>query len=228
MFKTVKRFVLPNRPVRCPILFGPLRGARPLMNPQTSIRYVLGLYEHELNGWLTNAIPRVSCLFDIGANHGYFCLGVMAAWYRLKIKGSVWAFEPQAEEIGRIAEAKIDRHCNNSDLVLEKCFVGDQADFQTKVIDQYIQQVGFDPTLRHAMIKIDVEGAEMKVLQGAKSLVVDGNLFLVEVHSAPLLDEVQAFFKQHSHAIDVVYQSPLPIIGRENRSLENWFVVSKL
>ncbi|MEI8211719.1 MAG: FkbM family methyltransferase [Planctomycetota bacterium] len=228
MINSIKRLVLPNRPVRCPILFGPLRGARPLMNPQASVRYMLGLYEHELNGWLTKAIPRVTSLFDIGANHGYFCLGVMAAWYRLKIEGSVWAFEPQPEEIDRILKGKIEQHGLKSNLVIEKCFVGSIEDANTIVIDRYLQQMGFDPSINRSMVKIDVEGAEMEVLQGAKSLAVAGNLFLVEVHSATLLDEVQAFFRLCNHATEVVHQSPLPVIGRESRSLENWWVVSKL
>jgi Methyltransferase FkbM domain len=198
------------------------------MNPQNSIRYVLGLYEHELNSWLVKAIPRVDKLFDIGANHGYFCLGVMAAWHRLNVKGVVWAFEPQSEEVDRILKGRIQRHCANCDLIVEKCFVGEKPDKQTTAIDDYIRRNEIVQVGSRSMIKIDVEGAEMDVLRGARSLVVDGNLFLIEVHSAAILKEVQKFFLDNNHAIEVIEQSPLPIIGRENRDLENWWVVSKL
>jgi hypothetical protein len=228
MIRALKRILLPNRLIPCPILFGPLRGAWPLMNPQSSVRFMLGLYEHELNDWLTKAIPRVQSLFDIGANHGYFCLGVMAAWYRLKIDGAVWAFEPQTKETEKILRAKIAKHCYRTSLTVENQFVGDPKNEGVIGIDLYLKKIGFDPKANRSMVKIDVEGAEMDVLRGARSLVIDGNLFLVEVHNATLLEEVQAFFRDCNHAIEVVHQRPLPVLGRELRSKDNWWVVSSL
>lgn len=228
MIGSLKKALLPDRPVKCPILFGPLRGARPLMNPQTSMRYILGLYEHELNGWLGRAIPRVDGLFDVGANLGFFCFGVMSAWRRQGKAGKVWAFEPQDEMIHLLRTAASWHETQGIELSIEACFVGDVEDEQTRALDSYIASQGIPAESLRAMVKIDVEGAEMKVLKGASRLVRDGNLFVIEVHSAALLEQVQAFFAEHNHPVEVVHQKPLPVIGRELRDLDNWWVVTKL
>lgn len=198
------------------------------MNPRTSLRYILGLYEHELNGWLEKAIPRVNALFDVGANHGFFCFGVMAAWKRLGLSGKVWAFEPQGHEIQLLKTAAEWHRFRGSSLVVEHCFVGAQSDTKTQALDEYLQGAGVSPENFSALVKIDVEGAEMDVLLGAQSLVRPGNLFLIEVHSAELLDQVLVFFRQREHAVEVIEQQPLPILGRELRDVDNWWVVSQL
>ena len=67
MLSLMKR-ALPGRPVPMRIWRGPFRGARVVMNPRESLRKALGLYEHELNGWLETALGRVSRVLDVGAN----------------------------------------------------------------------------------------------------------------------------------------------------------------
>lgn len=228
MLQAFKRIFFPNRPIRCPIVFGPLRGAWPLMNPQSSFRYIFGLYEHELNHWLSIVIPKTNCVFDIGANHGYFCLGIMAAWNRIGVNGSVWAFEPQPEEVSRILRGRINRHARNCSLTVENCFVGATDNGETKTLDCYLNEIQYVSKNKRALVKIDVEGAEIDVLQGAKSLITEENFFLVEVHSKDLLRDVLDFFRLQSYSVDVVEQAPLPWLGRECRSLDNWWVVSKL
>ena len=69
--------------------------SRIVMNRRESMRKILGLYEHELNGWLNEALKRVTRVLDVGANDGYFCFGCAAAFRRLGTNGSVVAFEPQ-------------------------------------------------------------------------------------------------------------------------------------
>lgn len=218
--------LLPDHPVKCPILFGPLRGARPLMNPRSSLRYIFGLYEHELNGWLRETIPTVNALFDVGANHGYFCLGVLAAWKRQSIAGQAWAFEPQTEEVRRI-ETALSWHGGLADrLTIQQGFVSDEDSHLSVTLDRYVADHNIPVESLRSMIKIDVEGAEMKVLEGASRLVRPANRFLIEVHSASLLEETLEFFGRQNHPVRVIHQKPLPIIGREQRDIENYWVVS--
>jgi hypothetical protein len=167
-------------------------------------------------------------VFDVGANHGFFCFGVMAAWYRLGIKGTVWAFEPQAEEVERLVAASEWHLRNDINIVVEHRFVGDVEDERTIVLDRYLAVNRIKPESMQAVIKIDVEGAEMKVLRGGTDFVRNGNLFLVEVHSGDLLDQVQDFFACHDHPVEVIHQRRIPVIGSEHRSRDNCWVVSKL
>jgi hypothetical protein len=57
---------------------GPFRSARIVMNPRNSLRKIFGLYEHELNDWLEQALRWVSRVVDVGANDGYFTFGSAA------------------------------------------------------------------------------------------------------------------------------------------------------
>ena len=224
----LKSLFLPNRMKPCRIIRGPFRGATLLLNPNASLRHILGLYEHELNSWLRKAIPRVDTVFDVGANYGYFSFGVMAAWIALRKAGTIVAFEPQVQAFeclmesrplngqGRIAFSAINR------------FVGrvDSADMVS--LDRIVSEMPKSQRNQPTLIKIDVEGAELDVLEGAQSLVSDRSLFVIEAHSVELLEGVRKFLADRGHAFEVIYQRPLPVIGREHRDTENCWVVSKL
>ncbi len=222
----LKSLVLPDRPVRCTILRGPFRGARVRMNPQNSLRYLFGLYEHELNPWLTGNLPLVNAVFDVGANHGYFALGVFAAWRRLGIVGRGWAFEPQVSEVSRIGEAIPWNPGVEESLRVEQTFVSDREDSESVSLDGYLERNGIDPDSFSALVKIDVEGAEVAVLRGAASLLRGPHRFLVEVHNNALREETLALFADHGHAVRVIEQRPLPLLGREHRDPDNAWVVS--
>jgi Methyltransferase FkbM domain len=198
-----------------------------MMNPLTSLRYIFGLYEHELNPWIAQAISQVDSLFDVGANHGYFSFGVMAAWRRLGRQGLVWAFEPQTHECNLMNNVAKLNESEGIHVRIENCFVSDQEGNLAVTLDGFLKKNGQVPTSR-ALVKIDVEGAEMHVLQGAKSLLLPENRFFVEVHGADLLKRTQAFFSAHGHPVQLVSQRPLPILGREARAKDNWWLVTKL
>lgn len=190
------------------------------------MRYIFGLYEHELNGWLSRTIPAVNALFDVGANHGYFSLGVLAAWQRRNIDGQVWAFEPQTEEVQRIRTALAWHGDVDGRMQIEQRFVSDEDGPSTVSLNRYISDRKIPVETLNALIKVDVEGAEIKVLEGASQLLRSGNRFLVEVHSPALLEGTLEFFSSHSHPVVVIRQKPLPIIGRECRDVDNCWVVS--
>ncbi len=140
----------------------------------------------------------------------------------------MWAFEPQAQEVENLRTAAGWLDLPGTELVIERGFVGNASSEGSIVLDQYIEQNGITPEVMRAMVKIDVEGAELKVLEGATKLVHEQNLFLVEVHSAELLLSVQEFFSRHRHPVKVVHQRPLPFLGLERRSHENYWVVTAI
>jgi hypothetical protein len=228
ILQTIKSQIIPNRVMECRVVRGPFRGARFMANPQHSLRYIFGVYEHELNGWLKSAIPRTNLLLDVGANHGYFSFGVMAAWKRLGRTGTVLAFEPQQDAFDCLKNSMAMNAVSDIRFQAEQTFVGDHAAEDMVTLDSVCSRF---PAAEHEspmLIKIDVEGAELAVLRGATEQVRNGNMFLIEAHSKALLNQVVDLFSHRGHAHEVFHQRPLPIIGRERRDIENYWVASRL
>ena len=222
MLRLVKQ-LLPDRSMMLTVWAGPFRGARVMANPRASLRKVLGLYEHELNGWLERALPRVSRLIDVGANDGYFAFGFAAAMGRLNRPAEIICFEPQpqhqAELRGGIAALAGSRVAAS----LIPSLAGSREAANMTTLDA-LPVADRDRTL----IKIDVEGAELDVIAGARSWLRPSNLFVIEVHKRADVEPLLRLFADHGLALVQVDQRPLPILGREERDADNRWLVSAL
>lgn len=205
------------------ILRGPFRGARIVMNPRESLRKMFGLYEHELNRWLERALQRVTRVIDVGANDGYFTFGCGAAFKRLGKNGEIIGFEPQMRNIEKLRASIVAFGATSTHFEIIHAFVGSEVSGETTSLD------ALPVKDRHnTLIKIDVEGAEMDVIAGAKAWLDPSNLFLIEVHQERFLDQLRLIFAQGSHKLVQMHHQGLPLFGREMRDEKNWWLVSEL
>lgn len=203
---------------------GPFRGARVVMNPRSSLRKVFGLYEHELNRWLERALPRVTRTLDVGANDGYFTFGCAAAFRRLGKQGAeIIAFEPQTRHMHVLRESIAFQGPLNVRMELIQSLVGREVGNGMTTLDALPMADRKD-----TLVKIDVEGAEVDVVLGGQSWLDPSNLFVIEVHEERFLDKLQEFFAKHGHKLTRIDQRPLPLLGRESREENNWWLVSDL
>ena len=222
MLGPLKR-LLPDRPVPMRVLRGPFRGARVVMNPRASLRKALGLYEHELNGWIESAMRQVTRVLDVGANDGYFTFGCAAAFRRLGIAGEIIGFEAQAQHVRKLRSSVAAQEAGGVSIDIRHAFVGDRTGNEFFALD--------DLTITDrskTLVKIDVEGAEEAVIAGAASWLQPGNLFVIEVHHAEFIERLKTTFRSQGLSLDLVEQQPLPILGREERDPNNWWLVSTL
>jgi hypothetical protein len=215
--------LLPNKPVPVRILRGPFRGARIVMNPRESLRKVFGLYEHELNGWLENALKRVTRVLDVGANDGYFSFGCAAAFRRLGISGTITAFEPQDKHAQTLRESVAAQERRDIPIEIVQALVGQEAKTGVTTLDALAVPAS---DRRQTLIKIDVEGAEVEVVMGAQTWMDPSNLFLIEVHQEAYLAQLKEMFAARGHELRQVEQQALPLLGREVRDTANWWLVS--
>jgi hypothetical protein len=220
--------LLPNHAIPLPILNGPFRGARINLNPQYSLRKVFGIYEHELNGWLESVLPRVNLILDVGANDGYFTFGCAAAFRRLGKPGEIVAFEPLKKHIEELQSSLEKQPQDQIKVSLHNCLVGADVKFGITTLDVIAQQRDTSNAQDSALIKIDVEGAELEVIQGASLWLNSKNYFLIEVHNESFLEILTQKFSAKGIKLKQVNQQPLPFINRETRSELNWWLVSEI
>ena len=226
----LKKAILPDKPTTVPILRGPFRGAKLHTHLRDNLRKVFGLYEHELNDWLEAVLPKVERVLDVGANDGYFTFGCAAAFRRLKHRAHIVAFEPQTECCDKLRESTRAEAARSGDVTftVEQTFVGRTDGDGTITLDAAAHRAGRALEPRRALIKIDVEGAEMDVIEGASLWLHESNFFVVEIHRREYLEPLKVHFTAAGLALEQRDMRPLPIIGGELRAEQTWFLVSAL
>jgi len=222
MFSRLK-LLLPDRPIPLRVLRGPFRGAKPVMNPRHSLRKMMGLYERELNDWIEDALKQVSSVVDVGANDGYFAFGCAAAFRRLGKSGRIVAIEAQTQHIEKLKHSLSGEISDLVSIELIHAFAGRESG------NGFVRLDELDPTFRRhkTLIKIDVEGAEIDVIEGAKDWMHPDNLFLIEVHHEEYLTKLRQIFDGAGLKLIQIDQQPHPILGRECRDIGNWWLVSE-
>ena len=226
-FDILKLF-LADRPMLTRIWRGPFRGARVVMNPRNSLRKIFGLYEHELNDWLEQALRRVSRIVDVGANDGYFTFGSVAAFRRLGKPGEIIACEPQDSHVAMLRKSVASQAQTGIRFEIVHAFVGKELKPGMITLDSLQLPVDDPKDNVSTLVKIDVEGAEVDVIEGGRSWLQPSNLFVIEVHQERFLDLLRDLFAERGLRLVQVDQRPLSLLGREMREEKNWWLVSDI
>jgi hypothetical protein len=175
---SIKSKLVPDeRRVRL-VLFGLFKGLQFEINLRSQTQLYLGLWERETYSAIRRAAQSAEWFVDIGAGKGELCV----FFARLQRIRRVIAIEPDDAETKTL---RANLNYNGIDLrrveVLRK-FVG------TKKAADHIEldQLDISRAVR-GLIKIDVDGFELDVLQSGNSLFSEGNVdVLVETHSFEL------------------------------------------
>lgn len=223
--KTFAKSALPNAQVSLPILRGPLRGGRFYANPRVSMRKVMGLYEADLNPWLRKALQRADIVVDVGANDGYFTFGCAAAMRRQGRTVRVIAFEPLDLHVDQLEIARVNGGFTADEIKIVPKLVGSSNSSEMVTLDSFA--VGASAAVC-PLIKIDVEGAEMDVLEGAARWLSPRSMLLIEVHREEFLTEIPRRLHNAVGPLDRVDQNALPLLGREHRDAATWWPLSRL
>jgi hypothetical protein len=197
MRDVLKRVVLPRPgPRRMPLGLG--HGITMNVDFSLQTRSFLGLYELELNRHLRRLCPPGSRAFDVGAQYGYDAL-VLA-----RLGGTLVAsFEADA---GCVTQMRANFALNPSLEVLitpVTACVG-SGEGGTLALDDFARSPdGFVPDV----IKIDVDTAELDVLEGARELLrVRRPNLVVEVHSEELERRCGMLLAAHGYRCTIVSQ----------------------
>lgn len=181
-----KKIYPSGRKVRIKSRYG--KGLYFWLDRHTDNGFILGFYEQGLAEILYQNIERNSVFYDLGAHWGYFSI---LASKCVGTRGKVYAFEPMLQNFARLKQnvcinnidnitllnlavsdkTKTIRFSNSTNTFANSYInVGKEDSVEVMAIglDQYISENALPPP---DFIKIDVEGAESDVLNGAKDLI---------------------------------------------------------
>ncbi len=207
------------RSARLPILTGPLKGAKWAVGSCNRSCW-LGIYEHEKARLVQQLVKPGSVFVDIGANAGYFSL---LASRLVGPTGAVVAFEPMAKNLMYLHEHLRLNDVSNVQVVpAAVCEQDGEAVFDeapgplgarlAATGGSTVRTVALDPCVGRGevplpdFVKIDAEGAELRILTGARSILQGAapTLF-IDTHSDILERECCDFLLglgYELHAID--------------------------
>lgn len=217
LFRILARLMLRNGQTFS-LRFGPARGLRWKHHRRYQPWMAVGLYEPETARLLFQSLKTGDIFYDVGANAGYYTLVAAKA---VGSTGKVVAFEPVPANAAHIQEQIALNHFENACRV-EQLAISDAkgsarllvpgrnanshlADIEAPHIadskngrhievdcvtmDDYVSSRNEKPSV----IKLDVEGAEVKVLLGASRLLSGTHkpVLFVTAHSASLHSQVR-------------------------------------
>jgi FkbM family methyltransferase len=179
--------LLPRGPTEVTIRSGPARGLRIVIDAQREKFYWTGNHEPHVQRELTRVLEPGMTFWDIGAHAGFF---TMLASRAVGEPGAVHAFEPQPDNRSRLFDTVERNHAGNvtvhgfalSETRGEAVLHGRQASATWSLVERRGENGGVRVQCRTLdevsqfvrapdVIKIDVEGAELSVLQGGCRLL---------------------------------------------------------
>lgn len=181
--------LLPDSTV-VPILSGPLKYSRWLMHSGVHT-YWRGAYEPELSRALHRLVKPGGICYDCGANVGYFTLLLSKL---AGPQGRVFAFEPLPANAVSLRKHVQMNHCSNVEVI--EAAITDHSGMVHFEPHQSMSRIesGGSLTVRCIsldtlnlpppdLMKIDVEGAEMDLVAGAKNLILSHRpVILMSLH----------------------------------------------
>lgn len=219
--------IFSKKPEIFTILRGPFRGSRVFLNPANSKRMLFGLYERQLNGWLSKNAPGKDFAFDVGAQAGYDTYGLahlISGGNKKKI--DIISFEPEADLYSELTTPQEWPCYSNCAIEIVPKFVSDRDSENSVTLDATFDRL--DHLIGKAgLIKIDVEGAEDAVLRGSRNLLEDpAHDWLVEIHTKEKIPEITQFFSNLNRPFLVLGEASLPIIGKDLRPIDTYWLAT--
>ena len=173
------------------ILAGPAAGCWMMLDLHHELRLFLGMYERELLSSYRRLLRRGMKSFDIGGRDGYSALLIASL-----TGAQVISFECDPEGAAAM-KATFDR--NEMPVRAVQAFVGKVDGPGSMTLDRASNEY-FVPDF----IKIDVEGAEVDVLQGGQTLLAETRpSMIIEVHGAEAENGCLRLLDRHRYRVKI-------------------------
>lgn len=197
-----------------PVLSGPNRGRRWIVRAGTHGCW-LGRYERQEIGWFLTQLRPEDVVWDIGAHAGYFSLACASRCRE------VVACEALPANLANLRRHVTMNRLSNVRIVGAAiadshggaiAFGGSSSSYQNRIgaegapvpvesIDHLVATGHTPPSI----VKMDVEGAESRVLQGAADTIARHRpRLLVAVHGEEQETACRSFFEERGYAVEML------------------------
>lgn len=206
-------------PIILPIADGPLAGCPWIVSSGSS--FVRGRYEPEKTEAVLELVQPGDVVYDIGAHVGYFTVLFSR---EVGSDGRVFAFEPRDLNRGFLERHVSMNDCSN--VSISNAAVGEgegSARMNTRVgtgtghldaegnvtvplvsLDHLVYERGWP---KPALLKIDVEGAEMRVLKGGRRAIEEARpRMILATHGDAIDAECHAFLETFGYSVEEIDQ----------------------
>lgn len=186
---------------------GALKGTKFYFDLQQDTQVWRGIYEQALQAWLAREVQPDAVCIDVGAAEG--CATLLMA--RLAYQGHVHAFEPSERGAWIPKNLQLSADVALAEVNVHHVFVGAQSgtdgDGRRHLrLDDYVFNEQME---RIDVVKIDVDGPELDVLDGAAELLARFRpAVCVEAHSHALCQGVVERLRSAGYAVRVVDPPP--------------------
>lgn len=182
------------------VRLGLAKGALLPLNLRHHTHVALGLYEKEAADLVRKAISAATVFYDLGGGFGYYAIAIG----RRLTKGRVYTFECDPDQVTLLRTA-IEANRLEEAVEVVVAEVGDTTDLQRLRLDDFVTREGVQPP---TFVKIDVEGAEARVLAGAAGILAKYHPTLfIETHSSQVDAECLQMLKDMGYEVQVREQS---------------------
>jgi FkbM family methyltransferase len=217
------------------VLRGPLRGVKWIKGSGPNA-YWFGTYEVARVRAFADLVTHGAVVYDVGANAGIYSL---LASLRTGPAGHVYAFEPLEHNLQFLRRHISLNHLKNC-TVLEEAVCNEVGTrrFRATASDSCIGRLSPEGELLVAsttldgciygerslrppdIIKIDVEGAELEVLEGSRRALAEFHpTIFLEIHGTQLHADCRAFLSKQGYHIGEAYGQLIAATGHKSTSL---------
>ncbi len=213
--------------------FGNVKFAIYPKNEMTRILYVSRTYEEETMNFLQKELKHSDIFLDIGANNGTYSM------FCSRLCKQAFAFEPSKRDFARLKKNKelnnftnltienvgLSNQKNKATILIADDYHSGQNTMETKFVyssvalkeKQEINLIKLDDYVKEKeikkidVIKIDVDGHEMMVLEGAKDIIDEKKpraiIFEIVTEWPEKKIELELFFKNNGYEIFAIEQN---------------------
>jgi precorrin-6B methylase 2 len=185
--------------------FGLARGCYVPVNLRHQFRWIFGFYEPEIAPFVRKFVRPGDLCYDIGAAQGYYTVALA----KLSAPGLVYAIEADRGLLQQLEETIRRNPHLQSQMSARRAFMGDAVDTSrpATTLDSLVFDEGYKAP---NVLKIDVEGAELEVLCGARWMLTEAKpKILLEVHSIDLERDCHRLIEEAGYSMVVVNQNRL-------------------